>query len=269
MRWGLNLLYGTDLPDQVHGAVLTAKLLPHLEEEKIAVYWYGTTPTTLALLREELARRHPGLVIAGMEPSRFGPATPAELDGIARADPGLWRADLLRRPRLSAPGDVRVGDARPSRHARAGGRRGVHVPARASSGSRRRSCARHGLEWLWRLVLEPRRLWRRYVLLNPAYLSLLAVQRLTGRTRQPGGPRAVPGRSRSRRSRVRLPRAFVRLTCRGLTPLRRLFGVRPPQLRRAEGARVARHDAVRAWFGHEARAARHAGADRSEPVSRR
>ena len=72
-----------DLPDQVHGAVLTAKLLPHLEEEKIAVYWYGTTPTTLALLREELARRHPGLVIAGMEPSRFGPATPAELDGIA------------------------------------------------------------------------------------------------------------------------------------------------------------------------------------------
>ena len=51
---------------------------------------------------------------------------------------------------------------------------------------------RHGLEWLWRLVLEPRRLWKRYVLLNPAYLSLLAVQRLTGRTRNPNGREPSP-----------------------------------------------------------------------------
>jgi UDP-N-acetyl-D-mannosaminuronic acid transferase (WecB/TagA/CpsF family) len=37
---------------------------------------------------------------------------------------------------------------------------------------------RAGLQWLWRLVAEPRRLWRRYLLLNPAYLTLLAAQRL-------------------------------------------------------------------------------------------
>ena len=48
---------------------------------------------------------------------------------------------------------------------------------------------RNGLEWLWRLVLEPRRLWRRYLLLNPAYLTLFAVQRVTGRTVRPDGPR--------------------------------------------------------------------------------
>jgi exopolysaccharide biosynthesis WecB/TagA/CpsF family protein len=36
---------------------------------------------------------------------------------------------------------------------------------------------RRGLEWLWRLGLEPRRLWRRYLLLNPAYLSRLAAQK--------------------------------------------------------------------------------------------
>ena len=34
-----------------------------------------------------------------------------------------------------------------------------------------------GLEWLWRLGLEPRRLWRRYLLLNPAYLARLATQK--------------------------------------------------------------------------------------------
>ena len=35
---------------------------------------------------------------------------------------------------------------------------------------------RRGLSWLWRLALEPRRLWRRYLLLNPAYLLRLAAQ---------------------------------------------------------------------------------------------
>jgi hypothetical protein len=35
---------------------------------------------------------------------------------------------------------------------------------------------RAGLEWLWRLGLEPRRLWRRYVVLNPAYLVRLLGQ---------------------------------------------------------------------------------------------
>ena len=37
---------------------------------------------------------------------------------------------------------------------------------------------RRGLEWLYRLRREPRRLWRRYVLLNPLYLGLLAGQLL-------------------------------------------------------------------------------------------
>jgi exopolysaccharide biosynthesis WecB/TagA/CpsF family protein len=35
---------------------------------------------------------------------------------------------------------------------------------------------RWGLEWLYRLMREPRRLWRRYVYLNPLYLSLLLLQ---------------------------------------------------------------------------------------------
>jgi UDP-N-acetyl-D-mannosaminuronic acid transferase (WecB/TagA/CpsF family) len=32
------------------------------------------------------------------------------------------------------------------------------------------------LEWLFRLASEPRRLWRRYIYLNPAYLILVAIQ---------------------------------------------------------------------------------------------
>ncbi len=33
-----------------------------------------------------------------------------------------------------------------------------------------------GLEWFYRLVKEPKRLWRRYLYLNPAYLSMVALQ---------------------------------------------------------------------------------------------
>jgi N-acetylglucosaminyldiphosphoundecaprenol N-acetyl-beta-D-mannosaminyltransferase len=35
---------------------------------------------------------------------------------------------------------------------------------------------KRGLEWLFRLKAEPRRLWRRYLLLNPYYVLLLCVQ---------------------------------------------------------------------------------------------
>ena len=35
---------------------------------------------------------------------------------------------------------------------------------------------RWGLEWLFRLACEPRRLWKRYLLLNPLYVSLVLLQ---------------------------------------------------------------------------------------------
>jgi UDP-N-acetyl-D-mannosaminuronic acid transferase (WecB/TagA/CpsF family) len=37
---------------------------------------------------------------------------------------------------------------------------------------------RYSLEWLWRLLLEPARLWRRYLILNPAYVARLFAQKL-------------------------------------------------------------------------------------------
>jgi hypothetical protein len=52
--------------------------------------------------------------------------------------------------------------------------------------------ARYGLEWLWRLWLEPRRLWRRYLLLNPAFLAGLAAQRAGLWRPEPVGSAAAP-----------------------------------------------------------------------------
>jgi N-acetylglucosaminyldiphosphoundecaprenol N-acetyl-beta-D-mannosaminyltransferase len=46
-----------------------------------------------------------------------------------------------------------------------------------------------GLEWLYRLSKEPRRLWRRYVFNNPAYMVLLGGQLVTHRLRRDRGER--------------------------------------------------------------------------------
>ena len=37
---------------------------------------------------------------------------------------------------------------------------------------------RHGLEWMFRLLTNPRRLWRRYLLITPRFLPLFAAQKL-------------------------------------------------------------------------------------------
>jgi UDP-N-acetyl-D-mannosaminuronic acid transferase (WecB/TagA/CpsF family) len=51
---------------------------------------------------------------------------------------------------------------------------------------------KRGLEWLWRLGLEPRRLWRRYLILNPAYLTRLAGQKAKVWKAAPPPPSAEP-----------------------------------------------------------------------------
>jgi UDP-N-acetyl-D-mannosaminuronic acid transferase (WecB/TagA/CpsF family) len=54
---------------------------------------------------------------------------------------------------------------------------------------------KRGLEWLYRLVQEPVRLWKRYLLLNPLYLTLLMLQmaRVWSFDPQRAGGEAVPG----------------------------------------------------------------------------
>src|SRR3954453_9879180 len=128
-----------------------------------------------------------------MEPLRFGTATPAELDAIAA--------------RITACGAqicfVGLGCPRQETFVAAMSD-GLQMPALAVgaaftylSGELREPpvwMRRNGLEWGWRgrLVLERRRLWRLSLLLNPASLTLFAVQRVTGRTVRPEGRAPSP-----------------------------------------------------------------------------
>jgi N-acetylglucosaminyldiphosphoundecaprenol N-acetyl-beta-D-mannosaminyltransferase len=175
VRWALNLLYGAGLRDWVSGPELTLQLLHHLAADGLPVFLYGSTRQTLDALAVSLPRLVPGLTIAGAEPSKFRTAYPGEEREIA---------ERIRRSRARM---VLVGLGCPRQEIFVHAMRpllGMPLLAVGAAfdfhaGTQRRAPAwmrRRGLSWLWRLALEPRRLWRRYLLLNPAYLLRLAAQ---------------------------------------------------------------------------------------------
>jgi N-acetylglucosaminyldiphosphoundecaprenol N-acetyl-beta-D-mannosaminyltransferase len=175
VRWALNLLHKSDLVNRVYGPELTLRTLGRAAEEGLPVYFYGTTPDILARLKSTLAERFPKLIIAGAEPSKFRTLNNNERIALARriresgaaitmVGLGCPRQEIFAyemRPLLSMP-LLAVGAA----FAFIAGTLPQAPPA----------MQKRGLEWLFRLKAEPRRLWRRYLLLNPYYVLLLCVQ---------------------------------------------------------------------------------------------
>lgn len=175
VRWALNLLYKTGLSDRVYGPTLTLKLCAAAAAQGIPIYFYGSRPEVLAALVQRLQGLYPNLIIAGTQPSRFRQITAAEQAAIAseiRASGAqitfvglgcprqeVWayeNRDLLGMPVIAvgAAFDFHAGLL-------------PQAPPQLQ---------RLGLEWAFRLVQEPRRLWRRYMVLNPLYVSMLILQ---------------------------------------------------------------------------------------------
>lgn len=176
VRWALNLLHRAGLTDRVYGPELTLRVLARCAEEGLPVYLYGSTDATLSRLVPELARMFPALKLAGVESSKFRQARPGE------------DAEIADRIRSSGARLVLVGLGCPRQEIFAYAMRPLlDMPLLAvgaafdyHAGLLRKPPAwmqRAGLEWLWRLGLEPRRLWHRYLVLNPAYLARLIAQK--------------------------------------------------------------------------------------------
>jgi N-acetylglucosaminyldiphosphoundecaprenol N-acetyl-beta-D-mannosaminyltransferase len=175
VRWALNFLYRTRLRDRVYGPNLMLAVCERAERDGLPIFLFGATPDILASLQSALAARYPRLKIARSRPSRFRPLDPAENEELRReiqtsgaaitfVGLGCPRQEVWvyeHRQALSMP-LLAVGAAF-AFHA-------GHL-AQAPAGLQSR-----GLEWLYRLLREPRRLWRRYLLLNPLYLILLFLQ---------------------------------------------------------------------------------------------
>ncbi|MGC4764950.1 WecB/TagA/CpsF family glycosyltransferase [Micromonospora sp. DT46] len=176
VRWALNLLHGAGLTDRVYGPNLTLHVLARFADEGLPVYLYGSTEETLARLIPALERMFPALKIAGVEPSKFRAVQPGE------------DVEIADRIRSSGARLVLVGLGCPRQEVFTYAMRPLlDMPLMAvgaafdyHAGLLRQPppwMQRAGLEWFWRLGLEPKRLWKRYVILNPAYLTRLAGQK--------------------------------------------------------------------------------------------
>lgn len=135
-----------------------------------AIYLYGGTPDTLARLQERLRTAFPALRQAGAWSPPFRALTAAE-DAAAVAAINASGAGLVW---------VGLGCPRQEQwmHAHRSAVQGVMVGVGAAfdyhAGTVRRApvwAQRAGLEWLYRLASEPRRLWRRYLVTNSVFIA--------------------------------------------------------------------------------------------------
>jgi len=191
VRGALNLLYHAGLADRVYGPLLTLKVVEQAAAEGLPIYLYGSTQPTLDRLVPAFEQMFPALKIAGAEPSKFRSSHPGEATEIAErikssgarivlVGLGCPRQEVFTyamRPLLDMP-LLAVGAAF-DYHAGL-----LKNPPEWMQ--------KYALEWLWRLGLEPKRLWRRYILLNPNYLARLAAQKAGLWKATPPAPTSEP-----------------------------------------------------------------------------
>ena len=196
VRWALNFLHGTQLRERVYGPALMDALCAEAAGSEIGIYLYGSTDQVLDLLEQRLRARFPGLRIAGCRASCFGVMDEAEQRSLGRAI------------RESGAGICFVGLGCPRQEVFCWAmRETIGFPMIAvgaafdfHAGTAREApewMQRSGLQWLHRLLMDPRRLWKRYLLLNPAYAAL-ALAQLVGLWR----PEAAPGGGEGRLQRA-------------------------------------------------------------------
>jgi N-acetylglucosaminyldiphosphoundecaprenol N-acetyl-beta-D-mannosaminyltransferase len=191
VRWALNLLHGAGLADRVYGPTLTLKVLEQAAAEGLPIYLYGSTQPTLDALVPALERKFPALKIAGVEASKFRSNQPGE------------QTEIAERIKASGARLVLVGLGCPRQEIFTYAMRPLlDMPLLAVGAAFDYHAGllknpppwmqKYALEWLWRLGLEPKRLWKRYVLLNPAYLTRLAAQKSGLWKARPPAPTTEP-----------------------------------------------------------------------------
>ncbi|MCS6885920.1 MAG: WecB/TagA/CpsF family glycosyltransferase [Acidobacteriota bacterium] len=161
-------LFGPGLKERVTGVDTFERLLVLAEQRGYSLYLLGAMPQVIECLVDKLRKRHPGLRIVGSSDGYFADSDKviAEIKSlqpdilvVAMGSPRQekWLAANLHL--LGVPFCIGVGGSFD------------HL-----AGFRSRApnwMQRLGLEWLYRLLCEPKRLWKRYLLGNPYFVYLV------------------------------------------------------------------------------------------------
>lgn len=169
---------GHDLPRRVYGPDLVLAFCEETQARGYRHFFYGGEPGVADRLADSLKRRFPAMQVAGTYSPPFRPLTEEEdneiVAMISRAAPDVvWVG-------LGAPKQERWMHEHRSK---------LNVPVVVGVGAafdmisgRRRQAPRwmreHGLEWLFRLFQEPRRLWRRYLIYGTEFVACIVLESL-------------------------------------------------------------------------------------------
>ena len=175
VRWALNLLYGTNLPDRVYGPNLTLQVCQEAARQGLSVYFYGSKTEVIEKLCERMQELCPGLKIVGAQPSEFRTLSAREqmaaVDRIRSSGAQILFVGLgcprqevftyemsqyLNMPVLAvgAAFDYHAGL--------------LQQPPQFLQDA--------GLQWLYRLCQDPARLWRRYLYTNTQFVAMFLAQ---------------------------------------------------------------------------------------------
>ena len=173
---------GQPVPERVAGVDLMARLLAAAGEHRLRVYFLGAKREVVSTLVERCRAQYPGIEIAGFRDGYFGPGDHVRIIEEIRASaahmlfvgmPTPFKETWVERhrERLQVPVIVGVGG---SFDVLAGFiRRAPHWVQMA------------GMEWFWRLLMEPRKLWKRYLTTNSEFSWLASLEIVARRLGRP------------------------------------------------------------------------------------
>lgn len=174
--WALRS-FGTRNQQRVYGPTLMLEICRQAARDGHRIFLYGGREETLRALASKLCEQFPGLMIAGAFAPPFRPVTPEEdrqiQELIRKSDADLVFVGIstpkqekwMYEHQDCFPGVTMIG---------------VGAAFDFHAGRTKQAPAwmqRSGLEWLFRLITEPKRLWKRYLLVTPRFLPLWAKQR--------------------------------------------------------------------------------------------
>lgn len=172
--WMLKL-FGVKKPNRIAGMDILLALCKYSAENKINLFFVGSTDKILQKIQSRIELEFPKVTIVGMESLPFKPVTE------------LKNKDLIERINKSQANIILVALGCPKQEQwmamHKGQIKGVMIGLGAAfevfAGEKKWAplwIRQAGLEWLFRLVQEPRRLWKRYLYTNSFFIYLIIKQ---------------------------------------------------------------------------------------------
>ncbi|QNL22933.1 WecB/TagA/CpsF family glycosyltransferase [Hyphobacterium sp. CCMP332] len=181
IRWALNSIYKLGMKDRVYGPDLTLEVLKKANALSMKIYLYGSTKETLNKFRLFIENAFPDIIISGIHIDRFREASPQE------------DIEDIQKINESGANIVLVGRGCPRQEKWVANHKGKINAAMMAVGAAfdfhagtlnqaPKWMQDSGLEWLFRLIQEPKRLWRRYLITNTKFIFFFLNYRLFKKT---------------------------------------------------------------------------------------